>query len=194
MIITPSTPALRRPVWLRCASVTAIIAGLCICLVACSGTAPVTTAPVSPAQTSSASRTPPSGVSGTTSGSACALVTVDEVAAATGQPMKRGAAAVGVAAGVASTCLFSAEADPSIRVVVQAYGTAEGMAVPKALETRGQHLSGLGDDAFWASRAATIFIQKGDRGFTVSDTALLGSNGDAPQQIVSLATAALARL
>jgi hypothetical protein len=118
-------------------------------------------------------------------GSACALVTTEEVTAAIGKPMGPGNDAGPI-------CYFSATSDRSLVVYVQIYGDAQAMAAPKGVEDGSEHLPGLGDDAFWSS-GGIVFVQKGTRAFTISVPSLALTSTKAPTAIVTLATAAAER-
>jgi hypothetical protein len=130
------------------------------------------------------------GTSGTQTSAAtaasCGLLTAGEVGAATGQAMGQGA-------GAGPICSYSAAADPSMVVYIQLYTDAQSMGPAKAIEGGSQHLSGLGDDAFWAP-GGIMFVQKGSRGFTISTPSLALTSSSARDQILTLATAALTRL
>lgn len=119
-------------------------------------------------------------------GSACGLVTTDEVAAATGKPM-------GAGAGAGTICSYSATGDPSTVVYIQLYTDKASMGAAKATEPGSEHLSGLGDDAFWTA-AGTISVQKGTRGITISTPSRALSSPTAPAAIVTLADNAVGRL
>lgn len=45
------------------------------------------------------------------------------------------------------------------------------MALPLALEGGGEHIDGLGDDAYWLP-SGTLFVRRGDRGFTLTGLGL----------------------
>jgi hypothetical protein len=126
-----------------------------------------------------------SGSSAAAAGSACALVTADEVSKATGKAMAAGS-------GDNAICAFSATADPSVVVYVQIYPDTASMAAPKQVESGSEHLAGLGDDAFYAV-IGSVFVQKGSRGFSITIPSLALTTHKAPPAIVALATAALAR-
>jgi hypothetical protein len=130
----------------------------------------------------------PAGLSVTSTaaaGSACALVSTDEVTAAIGKPMGPGNDA-------GTVCFFSATSDKSLVLYVQIYGDAQSLAAPKDVETGSQHLTGLGDDAFWSS-GGILFVQKGSRAFTISVPSLALTSTTAPEAIVTLATDAAGR-
>jgi hypothetical protein len=180
MITIPPTASIRsRPAALALGA----IALLCASLTACSSSAVPITAPARSAQPSATA--PPSNATGA-GGSACGLLTVSEVTTATGKPMAAGP-------GGGDICSFSATGDPSLVVYIQVYANAETLAVAKQIESSGQHVTGLGDDAFWTA-AGNLFVQKGHRGFTITLPSLALTSRTAPPKIVTLATAALARL
>jgi hypothetical protein len=95
--------------------------------------------------------------------------------------------------GAGDICSFSATGDPSLVVYIQVYGNAETLGVARQVESSGQHVTGLGDDAFWTV-AGNLFVQKGNRGFTITLPSLALTSRTAPPKIVTLAAAALARL
>jgi hypothetical protein len=95
--------------------------------------------------------------------------------------------------GAGNICSFSATADPSLVVYIQIYPDAPSMATPKQAEPGSEHLRGLGDNAFWTT-AGTVFVQKSNRGFSITMPSLALTSRNAPPAIVALATAALARL
>jgi len=158
------------------------IALTCASLTACAGSAGQTSAPAHSAQPAGTAQPPAPAARS----SACGLVTVSEVTTATGKPMSAGQ-------GAGDICSFSATGDPSLVVYIQVYANAVTVGVAKKVESSGQHVSGLGDDAFWTV-AGNLFVQKGTRGFTITLPSLALSSRTAPPKIVTLATAALARL
>ena len=89
--------------------------------------------------------------------------------------------------GAGDFCTFSATGDPSLVVYVQVYANAETLAVARNEESSGQHVTGLGDDAFWTV-AGNLFVQKGKRGFTITLPSLALTSRTAPPKIVTLAT------
>jgi hypothetical protein len=189
MITIPSAQSIRSRFMLTVGAAALI----CASLAACSSVAGTTSAPTGNAQPTSAAN--PSSASGTpasdpsaaaASGSACGLVTISEVTTATGKPMAAGA-------GAGDICSFSATGDPSLVVYIQVYANAETLAVARQVESSGQHITGLGDDAFWTV-AGNLFVQKGNRGFTITLPSLALTSRTAPPRIVMLAAAALARL
>ncbi len=123
-------------------------------------------------------------------GSACDLVTADEVTKAIGKPTK-------LTGGAGNSCTFSEVADPTLSVDVKTYPDEASLAGPKILMSAGgEHLAGIGDNAFWVAVSGTILVQKGSRGFSFSipSLAALTSNPDALKaNMVALAQAALTR-
>lgn len=187
MITIPSAESILSRSALAIGAATLLWTGLA----ACSSSGGTTSTPTHSAQptgvshTSSPAGAPAAGSSVAASGSACGLLTVSEVTAATGKPMAAGN-------GAGDICSFSATADPSLVVYVQIYPDAQSMAAPKQVESGSEHLPGLGDDAFWTP-AGTLFVQKGNRGFVIAMPSLALTSRKAPPAIVALATAALAR-
>jgi hypothetical protein len=191
MTLTP-VPAEARSTPRRLLLSGAAAALLAVGLAGCSG-ARDNTASVSRAAlpTAPPHATAAPGTSGVTSPAAadvssCGLVTAGEVSTATGKAMGQGA-------GAGTICSYSATADPSTVVYVQLYNDAPSMGPAKAIEAGSEHLAGLGDDAFWA-RGGTLFVQKGNRGFTISTPSLALTSSRAPTAIRTLATDALGRL
>jgi hypothetical protein len=173
------------------------VALLCIGLAACSGTASKTAAPTGSTQVAAPSTgsapvatAPAAQASIGASGSACGLVTTDEVSAAAGKPMA-------VSGDAGTICTFSATADPSFVVFLQVYNDQPSMALMKQLEASGsEHLAGMGDDAFWNTTVGTVFVMKGSRAFSIALPSLANLSGspDAIKaNLVTLAKAALAR-
>jgi hypothetical protein len=173
MITIPPAQAVRS----RAAAAVGAVALLCALLTACGGAGTTST---------SAQGDQPGSPATAASSSACGLVTVSEVTAATGKPMTAGH-------GAGDICTFSATDDPSLIVYLQVYGNAISTGVARKIESGGQHVSGLGDVAFW-SVAGTLFAQKGSKGLTITLPSLTLSSRTAPPKIVTLAAAALARL
>src|SRR5258708_26113408 len=135
---------------------------LCAGLGACSSAATPISAAARPAASHASlpAGASPAGSPVAAGGSACGLVTKGEVTKAMGKPMAAGK-------GTGDICVFSGTADKALLVYVQIYPDSAAMAVPKQNESGGEHLSGLGDDAFWTA-AGTVFAQKGARGVGVS--------------------------
>ena len=125
------------------------------------------------------------GASGATT--ACSLVTVDAVSTAIGEPMSQ----VG---GAASDCSYS-NADHSQQLLVHVFLDQTNMNnTVQQLESSSEHVDGLGDDAFWNGTIDTVFVRKGERGFTINSASLgakTPDDRDAPKNaMVTLATAA----
>ena len=186
------------PAWFRSGSRTCALGLLCIALVGCSGTATKTSVPTQTVPSSTATplvpptqraTAPGPSAVGAPSGSACALVTVDEVGAATGQPMA-------VSGDAGTICTFSASADASLVLYVQIYNDTTSMGLMMQVEPGSDHLTGMGDDAFWNATLGTVFVRRGDRGFSLglpSLANLSGSPDAIKSSMVKLATAALTR-
>lgn len=185
----PKAPRLRTFLAVGAAST------LCTAVVACSSSKPSTSAPAkpppavasqtAPVLTQSGKASASASAGGAGAGKACGLLTLDEVKIATGKPMT-------IRGDADNTCAFSVTADPSELVYVQIYTDAQSMLTPKGMETGSQHLTGLGDDAFFAT-AGIVFVQKGSRGFTITMPSLTVTGLEAPPQILTLAHAALTR-
>lgn len=165
----------------------------CLLLAACSSSALPTHASVNtPAVQVERSSTEPSPAASTdspataASGSACGLVTASEAGTVTGKAMKK----VGDAGTI---CVYAAIADPSNLVHVTLFPDVHSMALQKQAESGGQHLPGLGDDAFW-NPAGTIFVQKGSRGFSILVPSLTLTTRTVPKTISTLANIAVGRL
>lgn len=116
-------------------------------------------------------------------GSACSLVTLDEVTTAAGQPMM-------MSGDAGSICTFSATAEASFVIAVQSYPDLQSMRPMKQLEAGSEHLPGLGDDAFWAN--GIVFVQKGSRALAITAANVVNAAA-LKTGLVTLATAALAR-
>ena len=169
-------------------------------LVACSGSAsggPST--PARPGSSSAADNVPTSmSVAGSTDapGSAggntdpsCALVTSDAVAKAAGFSIAK-------YSGGGGTCVYQ-NSDKSKYLAVQLFNTQADMATLLQLEPSGEHISSLGDDAFWVAGAGFLFVKKGDRGIELIDPdfALSSDTDTAPRDaLVTLAQSALSNL
>lgn len=167
---------------------------LCAGLAACSSSGGTTSPPIhatgpanqsQPSSASAAPGAPASASSVAAAGSACGLVTLDEVITAAGQPMA-------MSGDAGSICSFSATADASFVIYVQTYPDLQSMRPMKQLEAAGsEHLPGLGDDAFWVN--GIVFVQKGSRGLSITLPSLTASPAAVKAHLVTLATAALGR-
>jgi hypothetical protein len=107
-------------------------------------------------------------VSGGGANSACSIVTSSAVSTATGF-------AVAKSSGAAGQCIFQ-NADSSKYLTVLVYGSQADMAVMLEAEPGGEHVAGLGDDAFWAPLGGLLFVRKGDRGMAFLDPDLGASS------------------
>jgi hypothetical protein len=184
-VITIPSARLSRPL---SALTLGAVALLCAGLTGCSGGPSATPARNAGAAgpSSGAGAPAPDASAAAANGSACGLVTVAEVRTATGKHMTPGR-------GAGDICSFAAVGDPSLIVYIQVYRGAESLGVVRQEVSSGQHVSGLGDDAFWTV-AGNLFVQKGSTGFTITLPSLALSSRTAPPKIVTLATAALTRL
>jgi len=95
----------------------------------------------------------PGSASGKTDPS-CALVTPDAVAKAAGFLIAK-------YSGGGGTCVYQ-NSDKSKYLAVQLFNTQADMATVIQLEPSGEHISNLGDDAFWVAGAGFLFVKKGD--------------------------------
>ena len=124
------------------------------------------------------------------SGSACDLVTAAEVTTAIGKPST-------LTGGAGNICTYGVSTDPGLFVYVQTYPDEASMSGPKILaSTGGEHVAGIGDDAFWVAVSGTIFVRKGSRAFSLSLPSLanLTATPEALKaNMVALAQAALVR-
>jgi hypothetical protein len=120
--------------------------------------------------------------------SPCSLVTVADIAVVTGAPMT-----VSGTDGV-QTCVYLS-ADKTKQFSVQILSGRPAMATVLQLEPSAEHIAGLGDDAFW-SGGTILFVRVGDRGVSLSSTAILDtSNIDAGKAaMTALATKAITNL
>ncbi len=170
-------------------------------LAACSGsTAGTPAAAGTPASGSAAAGAPASmSVAGATdaaapnsggdASAACSIVTSSAVSTATGF-------AVAKSSGAAGQCIFQ-NADSSQYLTVLVYGSQADMAVMLEAEQGGEHIAGLGDDAFWAQLGGLIFVRKGDHAMAFLDPDLGASSStdtSGRDALVTLARTALPNL
>jgi hypothetical protein len=147
--------------------------------------------PTQPAGTNAASSGTSPEPSDTASSTAagCALATVGQISAAAGRSMK-------VVLGAGDNCAYSAVDDPSFALEATAYEDTSSMATITSIESSSEHLTGLGDDAFWNGTVGAVFVRKGTRGFSFSLPSFANLT-DAPAAVqanmVALATAVAAR-
>jgi len=128
-------------------------------------------------------------VSGGDAGTACSIVTSAAVSTATGF-------VVATSSGAAGICTFQ-NADSSQYLTVQVYGSQADMALMLQAEPGGEHIAGLGDDAFWSSLGGMLFVRKGDHGMTFLDPDLGASSltdTSGRDALVTLARTALPNL
>jgi hypothetical protein len=129
-------------------------------------------------------------VSGGDTSAACSIVTSAAVSTATGFAVAKSSA---LAAG---QCMFL-NADSTQYLTVLVYGSQADMAVMLEAEPGGEHVAGLGDDAFWSPLSGLLFVRKGDHGMAFLD-ADLGSSSltdtSGRDALVTLARTALPNL
>jgi hypothetical protein len=113
--------------------------------------------------------------SGDDTGAGCKLATIAEISAAAGKPMK-------LVDGVGGICAYSAVDDASFALEVTIYDDRNSMTTITSVEGGSEHLDGLGDDAFWNPTIGTVFVRKGDRGFSISMPSLANLTNDPAAQ------------
>ncbi len=69
---------------------------------------------------------------------------------------------IATALGAGGTCIFQ-NTDPSQFLAVQLFTTQDSMALYLSVEDTGQHVAGLGDDAFWSPTGGFLFVRSGTR-------------------------------
>jgi hypothetical protein len=145
--------------------------------------------PTRPPQTGSATTSGQAAVSDT--GTACNLVTAADASTTFGEPMTQTAASV-------ADCVY-ASADQSQQLQLHEFVNDQTNMnnTIQQLESTSEHVTGLGDDAFWNGTIDTMFVRKGDRAFTIVSPSLgakTPADRDAPKAaIVALATSALSK-
>jgi hypothetical protein len=117
--------------------------------------------------------------------SACKLLSEGDVTAAMRQPMK-------VSGDGGSICSYSATADPSVVLYLQTFANKAEATTDTQLEPSSDSIDGLGDDAFWNSTLDLVFVQVGDRAFSVTSPSLATLVGD--PQASSTAMVGLAKI
>jgi hypothetical protein len=128
-------------------------------------------------------------VAGGDTRAACSIVTSSAVSTATGF-------AVAKSSGAAGQCIFQ-NADSSQYLTVLIYGSQADMAVMLEAEPGGEHVVGLGDDAFWSQLGGLLFVRKGDRALAFLDPDLGASSltdTSGRDALVALARTALPNL
>lgn len=163
-------------VHLRPAAVTALVLATAMLSGCGGGKGSTTAAPSSPGQTSAPAKssggsTPtPNATDGTaTAGSPCSLLTGADIGTVTGLPMT----VAGTDGSV--TCVYLS-ADKTQQFSVQVLANRPAMATLLQLEAGSEHISGLGDDAFWAG-SGILFVRVGDRAFALSSQSLPSAGG-----------------
>ena len=158
-------------------------------LAACGGAASVAPTHATTAGPSTASgptgNTPTGAPSSGASGGACSILTMDAVSQATGFSVTQ-------TNGTGAICYYQ-NADQSQYLIVTLYSSQADMATVLQIEPGSEHVSGLGDDAFWVASAGILFVRKGDHGLELLDPdSSFGAGGAASRDaLVTLARAAL---
>lgn len=118
----------------------------------------------------------------------CSIVTADAVGTAAGFAVARSSGAGGI-------CSFQ-NADSSKYLTVQTYSSQADMALMLQAEPAGEHIAGLGDDAFWSQMAGLLFVRKGDHGiaFLDPDLGTVSTDTASRDALEILARAALPKL
>ena len=158
-------------------------------LAACGGAASVAPSHATTPGPSTASgptgNTPTGTPSSGASGGACTILDKAAVGQATGF-------AVTQTSGTDTICYYQ-NADQSRYLIVTLYSNQADMATVLQIEPGGEHIAGLGDDAFWVAAAGIVFVRKGDHAIELLDPdASFGAGGAASRDaLVALARAAL---
>lgn len=158
-------------------------------LAACGGAASV-----APTQATTAGPSTTSGPTGITptaapssgaSDGACSILSMDAVSQATGFSVTQ-------TNGTGAICYYQS-ADQSHYLIVTLFSSQADMATVLQIEPGSEHVSGLGDDAFWVASAGILFVRKGDRALELLDPdSSFGAGGAASRDaLVTLARAAL---
>jgi hypothetical protein len=115
----------------------------------------------------------------------CGLVTAEAVGKAAGFEVAASSGAPGV-------CIFQ-NADKTKDMAVQVFDSQAAMATSLSIESGGEHISALGDDAFWVPQLGMLFARKGDHAvqFTDPDLGTDPTNTGTRDALVALARAAL---
>jgi hypothetical protein len=129
--------------------------------------------------------TPAGAPSSGPAGAACSILTMDTVSHATGF-------AVTQTNGTDAICYYQ-NADQSQYLIVTLFSSQADMATILQIEPSGEHVTGVGDDAFWVASAGILFVRKGDHGLELLDPdSSFGAGGAASRDaLVALARAAL---
>ena len=119
------------------------------------------------------------------SGGACSIFTMDAVSKATGFTVTQ-------TNGTDAICYYQSS-DQSHYLNVLLYSSQADMATILQIEPGSEHVSGLGDDAFWIESAGILFVRKGDHGLELLDPDSSFAAGGAASRdaLVTLARAAL---
>ena len=119
------------------------------------------------------------------SGAACSILTMDAVSQATGFSVTQ-------TNGTDAICYYQ-NADQSRYLIVTLFSSQADMVTVLQIEPGGEHVTGLGDDAFWVASAGILFVRKVDHGLELLDPdSSFGAGGAASRDaLVTLARAAL---
>jgi hypothetical protein len=145
-----------------------------------------------PTQTTSAAVPQTTGGSETTgAAAACGLVSAADVSSTIGEPMIQ-------AGGEAADCTYT-NADHSKQLLVHEFLDHTNMDnLIQQFESSSEHVTGLGDDAFWNGTIDMMFVRNGGQGFTITSPSLgakTPTDRDAPKAaMIALATTALSNL
>lgn len=159
----------------------------------CGGSAPgaPTAAVVPTAPTAATASAPVAATVGADSSSSidttstCGVVTAEAVGKAAGFVVTASSGAPGV-------CIFQ-NSDKSKDMAVQVYDSQAAMATSLSVESGGEHIANLGDDAFWVPQLGMLFARKGDHAvqFTDPDLGTDPTNTGTRDALVALARTAL---
>lgn len=167
-----------------------VTAGICLALAACGGSSDQTASPVKTGGQATAGP----GQSDDTSGKQgntkpCDLLTVDELKAATGFTAQAGTAAVSDVEGESGCEWVVEDGNPgkaTVSVDVLPAGLYPGLAPSAAVK-----VSGVGDEALWASGLWTLYVHTAQQDFSVQVATLKVKQQPTAQ---ALALKVLARL
>jgi hypothetical protein len=147
-----------------------------------------TTAPAATLSTPAAASIGAGGSSSTDTTGTCGLVTAEAVGKAAGF-------VVAASSGAPGTCIFQ-NADKTKDMAVQQFDNQAAMATTLSIESGGEHVANLGDDAFWVPQLGLLFARKGDHAiqFTDPDLGTDPTNTATRDALVALAQTALPKI
>jgi hypothetical protein len=165
----------------------ALLLGVAL-LAACGGSSsgsPATGVTQAPASAPVAASIGAGGSSSTDTTGTCGLVTAEAVGKAAGF-------VVAASSGAPGTCIFQ-NADKTKDMAVQQFDNQAAMATTLSIESGGEHVANLGDDAFWVPQLGLLFARKGDHAiqFTDPDLGTDPTNTATRDALVALAQTAL---